>query len=920
MNNLSNLVSCDFCKNKIGWGNGMKFNCLHFFCEKCILHSILIFIGEHNKINISAKNILDFPNITEIFNGGFNCLMCDNGKSPFNIRDYLLKAAKRSMIISSIEESEESKCQSCESSVCNYYCIDCQTLFCHSCIFYYHNRIKSFSNHTVNEFKDYEKIDCYNCKKKDTKFFCCEKYFCTNCILLNHLEHNFKYTKNIENKDPSILSIKKNRNEKVVLSSAMHLKLKNYGNTLYSSCNGEKININECEPPLFIDSVIEEIPKLEKLCIPSNDNKNNISINNTNTTLSTFTTSKYDSFAKNKDLLLDTKSNPSNRKSTVLIGNVLKKISNLLQDQKNFYMNNYSDKSKSFQYLNNLKKFIKKIECHIKIAKNLSPDQIKDGSNDILIQLENQEEQVCRILANDLELFKSLVENKKTNYSVYMLNNNPSSKNIITNDETTKSISKLFHSNSKFNSLNFNNSMNSIIIPKEINYLSLYAHSYIKFKTFPQNYFMTIFSHNNSDYLCWLNNDFVEVVEISNIKELVSTAEDGNNYWDLYTSTTNLLQNNQNNSSQNNITTGNKKKINSVNFNNLSSFNENSKIEANKSVNKQSSFNFTSQLLFEDESSIYKEKMTNRIRNKALKSSFNLSMNTNNQSYSNLLHSQSNIDNLKRTRNCSVKMNINKSTLTFKDLNKTTINPDENENDGNKSRKSKTISKNYNSSFYSLCSSKMLRKINHEISISKQISLARPLGYSLNEISTFQNSNRFTLRHHQDKVTFIKPFKYLNESYLVLSSLDKKISLWRCRDFSVIASLKLEGKCFTCEIISSANSFEILTGSFRKNDGISILSNLNLKLTRKIPIEGFIYLIEYLNYKKSFTSELELLLLSVYSTTYSIKIIDYKSENELKSIPMENYLTSVILYDFLCYDRIKHEEKIRKEKERHFRN
>ncbi len=101
--------------------------------------------------------------------------------------------------------------------------------------------------------------------------------------------------------------------------------------------------------------------------------------------------------------------NPIKFNFPAIIESTFKKITNFLIEEKKYYMLSYTDKSGSFRFLDNLKLFIVKVKAHITTAKNISSDQIKDGSNDILVKLENKEEQIRRLLDNDIQILKSMI-------------------------------------------------------------------------------------------------------------------------------------------------------------------------------------------------------------------------------------------------------------------------------------------------------------------------------------------------------------------------------------------------------------------------------------------------------------------------------------------------------------------------------
>ena len=577
---MSKTITCDFCKNKFTWGEGMKYTCLHFFCEGCNLYSILNSISalntsnltksnrmsnsndkktsifnckkQHNtyshyrrensnnsnKLNQSSKSLKDTssllvavveeergtnkttinnlqttnispikPSLNTINNHNiistttnntsqlyfysneiFNCLICKKGKSPLNINDFLSKSATRSSLLSNSQKTvvDDLICQSCNKNYPENFCKECKIYMCHSCLSNYHSKIKAFLYHIiVDNVKDLSIYNCLNCSRKNSYFFCCNNYFCILCILLWHQDHEkIKYIKqktSTKNKYTTklltqIISASENIKKKRTLRKPS-IKLENFMTRVNQM-------IKECNPPQFLNEV--------------KNNTNAIEVK-----------------------LKSTEKLPSNFENSTL------KILRLLVDEKKYYLDNYSKKSNSFHYFTMLKNYILKVKHHLEVAKRLSPDQIKDGSNDILMKLEDKEDQITRLLINDFKFLALLIASKK-NDDIGIGNGNGvggnngnynSLNNSMTNNIAhIKSNGKLKKKNKKKDThkIDFCSDQFKLYKILEFNNMNLYR-DYNSFNGFCFN------MNSGVDYYCWYVDNTVELLELGS-----EIFEDGN--------------------------------------------------------------------------------------------------------------------------------------------------------------------------------------------------------------------------------------------------------------------------------------------------------------------------------------------------------------------------------------------------------
>lgn len=800
---MEKLVSCDFCKNRITWGQGMKYSCLHFFCEKCILHSILIYIGENN----SNKEINDYSNV-----GHFSCLSCDKGKSPFKVNDYLSKSALRSSSVFD-SSSQLSKCQACLEFDANYYCKDCNLLYCHSCMFYSHNRIRTFNSHMVRDLTESQKIDCSNCKRKDTLFSCCGGFFCIYCLIMSHSSHPFKYLKHTPNNS------KKGKTEKFLFPLA-----KQSRNQIgIISSNKSQVLIDECDPPVFSENIEEELPDLEAICKPT---KIKCEITNNNGKLIT----THENMAYTTKLTSNI-SNPDSSKNVIKMDIIFRKIVGSLMDEKRYYLTSYTDKSGSFRYLKTLLFFISKLKDHIIVAKNLSPDQIKDGSNDILIRLENKEDQISKILTNDIQQLKNLIDSKKnvaTSCSIATfgscLFNNFSGQ--IIQDSMAHSTVTLSEMTSQKNL--FYKECYHLIDPHR-----LVCYPISKIKTVNSINYLTVLNIGfSSEFLTWVNGSYAELMEITS--QFYEQIDD--------------------------MTKEERESVSSQFLIKVHS----SKLEK------------LSNAIPEKVSTALRQRPNSKIKIPKINNSRKLiTPESNLESSSNYLNTSS-INSKGKSLNIESNSKLRKRVISF-DLNNS-HNPQSAMSLKSHLSKSKTIKHSRSKSILSL----------NFVNNSSASKFLKQIGYSIQEESIVSTSLRHTLRIHNDTINYIKGFRVGAEDYILICSNDCTMSLWKGRDFSHLKSVKFQNKCFACEVIIQANTFEILTATFHKAEPLKVYEGLQLNLAKTLKMKGMAYYIQL--FDKS--NKNGLVAVSIFDSNYELKILDYKKEILYLKIPMSNHCTS----------------------------
>ena len=945
-----NLVPCDLCRNRVSWANGMKYDCLHFFCEKCIFHSILTFIGEQNAIGNFNPEALG--------NGKFRCFSCDKGLSPFSLNNYLAKSAYKS---SNSEEYKASSynCESCQKTKAKFYCKDCNLLLCSNCTLYVHNLIKTFNSHDKRDLNDTFKAVCFNCKRKQISFSCCNNYYCLYCFIMFHHNHNYKYLKKGDN-------YKKTKTEKYLYPLAKQSR--NHINGTLSS-SSKPVIIDECDPPTFIEKISDELLKLEEMCKPrkglskvliNNELKHSLDNSYTKTKLlsklskstinrKTIFNNKITSSKINDAYTIKSKDN-KDINSTILninkttkhkIDHLYRKITNYLKDEKQYYLLSYNDKSGSFKYLQNLISLIKKIREHIIVAKNLSPDQIKDGSNDILVRIENKEDQIIKLLTNDIQLFKSMVDNRK---SVGIIYNNIY--NINKNSNTLKVNDNVYLSE------NLNNNIKNIELPNNINTCNQYKNSIsilrdynnetnnnsldvFNLKCYPIIKFNNLFCSSSqlsilstkccNDYLLWTNGFNIDIMELPYY--FYDIFDNSNNIDINNISLKFIKKNNIDNQNINNInsTSTHKTKNQIIESNSKSTVVEN-RIKKLKCINIKPKNKLYNNRIFNNKSynSNFADSNINKISNCNLPKKINIEnypcilnklncndINTNSAKILNYLKNLNEI-NCKVSRNenkdslkVSKSLNLRNKTISF-NLN-VSLNSKLNNNIDSFLKKSNTLfkSKNLNilkSSRNDLNSNKNL--FNETFSFNTKLNkYSKKIGYAINEDYLINQTFRHTLRKHKDTINYIKCFRYIDEDYILICSSDYCISIWRGKDFYYLCSYNHGYKCFCCEATVSSKSLYIITASFKKTEPIKIFQGIKLKYYKTLPIKGFAFCLKMLNNCMNvFDKRTEsLLCISILDGLYKLLIYNYKSNKTVLSIQTTNYCSSYYLINNFDY-------------------
>lgn len=226
LNNLNNKnslnIHCSLCKN-ILFNNKSLFHC-HTICNSCIFNSTLPLIL--NKHNISLKSLhIKCPfckakcnsnelhtskaksNNSNIINNTNNNNKQTNTLSFTSKIKVYKEEEKRPLSFyeflnsetifepkNKFTKSNNKKCESCCLNSIEVFCNNCEVYYCRVCL-YKHNLNKKFQKHSVNgNIENYSNSNFCRClKKRKIQFNClsCDDYFCINCLILNHFDHNF---------------------------------------------------------------------------------------------------------------------------------------------------------------------------------------------------------------------------------------------------------------------------------------------------------------------------------------------------------------------------------------------------------------------------------------------------------------------------------------------------------------------------------------------------------------------------------------------------------------------------------------------------------------------------------------------------------------------------------------------------------
>lgn len=174
---VTQVFVCDCCYES-GVRNA-SFLC-HSICNYCILSKSL------PAINRSPEEYF------EVLSSKLICPICQEPSINNAIYREFLENEKIFLVRTQVLNK---KCESCLIDQVEVYCNTCEIFYCKECILTKHYPIKSFRIHSLNSNIDNLSNSniCRCLKDRKIQFVCnsCDDYFCINCIILDHHDHNY---------------------------------------------------------------------------------------------------------------------------------------------------------------------------------------------------------------------------------------------------------------------------------------------------------------------------------------------------------------------------------------------------------------------------------------------------------------------------------------------------------------------------------------------------------------------------------------------------------------------------------------------------------------------------------------------------------------------------------------------------------
>lgn len=234
-----------------------NFSCKHKICENCFLLNITNFVDD-TIATITDNNDTSMSNLTDISNN-----LAGVGSSPLTIFCMLCLKGKCNVLLSTflnkkVSETQKStmnkKCEGCTSSNGEtlllsdnqdesqfknsiIHCIECNISLCELCKLN-HNSILAFKSHSLVNINNNHNISvnqplCKCLMHNKLNFNCttCNIKICRECVILQHMDHDFYYLK--EGDDHELNS---NASKPTKLNSGKNLKEIKINQNKESSC------------------------------------------------------------------------------------------------------------------------------------------------------------------------------------------------------------------------------------------------------------------------------------------------------------------------------------------------------------------------------------------------------------------------------------------------------------------------------------------------------------------------------------------------------------------------------------------------------------------------------------------------------------------------------------------------------------
>lgn len=162
----------------------IHYSCQHKCCENCVFLSILLNDNKDENAEIPKSNVLSQY---------LSCFICYKGTTKILIQDFISKRIQRADKL-----QENNKCEGCDDEGIQNtsYCINCKTYFCDKCE-KIHSSIKAFESHLTSKVYNHTSFNQLDCKcelENKSSFICetCKMNICTECLILNHIDHSFE--------------------------------------------------------------------------------------------------------------------------------------------------------------------------------------------------------------------------------------------------------------------------------------------------------------------------------------------------------------------------------------------------------------------------------------------------------------------------------------------------------------------------------------------------------------------------------------------------------------------------------------------------------------------------------------------------------------------------------------------------------
>ncbi|XP_072042210.1 tripartite motif-containing protein 2-like [Amphiura filiformis] len=176
------LLECGICLDRYNKPRGLP--CLHCFCHSCL----------------------------ESYCKGQKTVLCPNCKRPTSVPKEGVSGFPAHFIINTLKDTldkakgavQDSVCGNCNLKKATTYCMDCKEFFCQTCLSA-HDTLKANKDHKIVSVEDLhfgkvmlpvaasEDQKCKDHEGETKKLYCvtCDKPICTECIVLDHRQHQF---------------------------------------------------------------------------------------------------------------------------------------------------------------------------------------------------------------------------------------------------------------------------------------------------------------------------------------------------------------------------------------------------------------------------------------------------------------------------------------------------------------------------------------------------------------------------------------------------------------------------------------------------------------------------------------------------------------------------------------------------------